>query len=65
MLWPDQERTIVYIVSSEAEVRDMPAAGLSIADAALPKTAPTTILQFGSLLILSMSVIPVDFAIAG
>jgi predicted ATPase len=45
MLRPDQEGTIAQIASSEAEVRDMLAAGLSIADAALPKTAPTNILQ--------------------
>ena len=45
MLRPDQEGTIAQIASSEAEVREMLAAGLSIADAALPKTAPMNILQ--------------------
>jgi len=45
MLRPDQEGTVAEIASSVAEVKDMLVAGLSVADAALPRTAPANILQ--------------------
>jgi predicted ATPase len=40
MLRPDKEGTIVELASSIDEVRDLLDAGLSIADVALPRTAP-------------------------
>jgi hypothetical protein len=43
MLRPDQEGTVAEIASSVMEVRDMLNAGLSVADAALPRTAPTNL----------------------
>jgi hypothetical protein len=45
MLRPDQEGTVAEVASSNGEVRDMLEAGLSIADAALPRTAPTNVSQ--------------------
>jgi len=39
-LTPDQEGTVVHLASSIREVRDLLDAGLSPADAALPRTAP-------------------------
>src|ERR1039457_7093300 len=40
MLRPDKEGTIVELASSIDEVRDLLDTGLSIADVALPRTAP-------------------------
>jgi predicted ATPase len=45
MLRPDQEGTIAELASSNREVREMLEAGLSVADAALPRTAPPDISQ--------------------
>ena len=45
MLRPDEEGTVVEVASSNHEVRAMLDAGLSIADAALPRTAPPDINQ--------------------
>lgn len=45
MLRPDQEGTLAEVASSNREVRDMLEAGLSVADAALPRTAPTNVNQ--------------------
>jgi predicted ATPase len=40
MLRPDKEGTVVELASSIGEVRDLLDAGLSVADVALPRTAP-------------------------
>ena len=40
-----QEGTVAEIASSNAEVRNLLEAGLSVADAALPQTAPADIDQ--------------------
>jgi len=45
MLRPDQEGTVAEVASSNREVRNMLEAGLSVADAALPRTAPSDISQ--------------------
>ena len=45
MLRPDQEGTVAEVASSNVEVRDMLEAGLSVADAALPRTAPVNVSQ--------------------
>jgi len=45
MLRPDQEGTVAEVASSNVEVRDMLDAGLSVADAALPRTAPANVSQ--------------------
>ncbi len=45
MLRPDQEGTVAEVASSNGEVRDMLEAGLSVADAALPRTAPANVSQ--------------------
>jgi predicted ATPase len=45
MLRPDQEGTVAEVASSNDEVRNMLEAGLSVADAALPRTAPANIGQ--------------------
>jgi predicted ATPase len=45
MLRPDQEGTVAEVASSNSEVRDMLEAGLSVADAALPRTAPANLSQ--------------------
>jgi len=45
MLRPDQEGTVAEVASSNSEVRDMLEAGLSVADAALPRTAPANVSQ--------------------
>jgi predicted ATPase len=45
MLRPDQEGTVAEVASSNREVRNMLEAGLSVADAALPRTAPTDVSQ--------------------
>jgi predicted ATPase len=46
MLRPDKEGTIVEVASSIEEVRNLLDAGLSIADVALPRTAPPNLGQF-------------------
>ena len=43
MLKPDTEGTVAQVASSAPEIRDLLTAGLSIADVALPKTAPTSL----------------------
>ena len=43
MLKPDGEGTVATLASSEPEIRDLLTAGLSVADAALPRTAPPKI----------------------
>jgi predicted ATPase len=45
MLRPDQEGTVAEVASSNGEVRNMLEAGLSVADAALPRTAPANVSQ--------------------
>lgn len=45
MLRPGQEGTLAEVASSDQEIRAMLEAGLSVADAALPRTAPTGISQ--------------------
>jgi predicted ATPase len=45
MLRPDQEGTVAEVASSNQEVRQMLEAGLSVADAALPRTAPADVSQ--------------------
>ena len=45
MLRPDQEGTVAEVASSNIEVRNMLEAGLSVADAALPGTAPANVGQ--------------------
>lgn len=45
MLTPGQEGTRVELASSVAEVRDLLNAGLSVADVALPRTAPVAVNQ--------------------
>jgi predicted ATPase len=45
MLRPDKEGTVAEIASSIDEVHDLLDAGLSVADAALPRTVPTTLDQ--------------------
>ena len=45
MLRPDQEGTVAEVASSNVEVRDMLESGLSVADAALPRTAPANVSQ--------------------
>jgi predicted ATPase len=45
MLRPDQEGTVAEVASSNDEVRNMLEAGLSVADAALPRTAPANVGQ--------------------
>ena len=45
LLVPDREGTRVELASSNREVRDLLRSGLSVADAALPRTAPPTVSQ--------------------
>jgi predicted ATPase len=45
MLRPDREGTVAELASSNAEIREMLEAGLSVADAALPRTAPSDVNQ--------------------
>ncbi len=45
MLRPDQEGTVAEVASSNVEVKNMLEAGLSVADAALPRTAPVNVSQ--------------------
>jgi predicted ATPase len=45
MLRPDHEGTVAEVASSNGEVREMLEAGLSVADAALPRTAPANVSQ--------------------
>ena len=46
LLIPDIEGTRVEVASDVAEVRGLLEAGLSVADAALPRTAPSELRQF-------------------
>jgi predicted ATPase len=43
MLRPDQEGTVAEVASSNTVIREMLEAGLSVADAALPRTAPSNV----------------------
>jgi predicted ATPase len=45
LLTPSEEGTRVQLASSIAEIRDLLEGGLTVADAALPRTVPTDILQ--------------------
>jgi hypothetical protein len=45
MLTPDQEGTKVEVASSLSEVRSLLEAGLTVADVALPRTAPPGLKQ--------------------
>ncbi len=45
LLVPDREGTKVELASSNRELRDLLRSGLSVADAALPRTAPPTVSQ--------------------
>ena len=45
LLVPDREGTKVELASSNRELRDLLRSGLSVADAALPRTAPRTVSQ--------------------
>jgi predicted ATPase len=47
MLEPGQEGTEAHLASGDAEVRDLLEGGLSIADAALPRTRPAGLHQLG------------------
>jgi predicted ATPase len=43
MLKPDAEGTVAQVASSAPEIRDLLTAGLSVADVALPRTAPSNL----------------------
>jgi len=45
LLTPGNEGTIVQLASSLQDVRDLLVGGLTIAEAALPKTVPSTVGQ--------------------
>ena len=43
MLKPAAEGTVAQVASSAPEIRDLLTAGLSVADVALPRTAPPSL----------------------